>query len=198
MNPATVLTTSRLFIAPVFAYAFVGAVRGGLSLPLLWISFALAVCIELTDAFDGPLARRRKEVTDFGKIFDPICDSLSRQTVFLAFLLGGIIPLWMFLIFLYRDALMSFLRILCAVEGMVIAARVSGKLKAVFQAIATFTIITLLLAQAYSPGTIPGSLWGRHPGFWIMLPVALYILLSFFDYFIPYRKVFRRSMTPSG
>ena len=54
--------------------------------------------IELSDAFDGHVARSRNEVTDFGKLFDPAADSLSRQTIFLSFMVcaAHIIPLWMF------------------------------------------------------------------------------------------------------
>jgi CDP-diacylglycerol--glycerol-3-phosphate 3-phosphatidyltransferase len=170
----------------------------GMPVGFLWLALVFAVLIELSDAFDGMLARQRKEVTDFGKIFDPVCDSLSRQTVFLAFLISGIIPLWMFLVFLYRDSLMSFLRVMCAVDGTVVAARPSGKLKAVFQAFASFLIIGILLARVYGFGSIPETLWGRHTGFWIMLPVAIFTVLSFFDYLIPHRDVFKRRMVPAG
>ncbi len=196
MNPATLLTTSRLLWAPAFAYLFIASVRRGLQPLWLWMALLFAVLIELSDAFDGPLARRRREVTDFGKIFDPVCDSLSRQTVFLAFLLTGIIPLWMFLIFMYRDALMSFLRIMCAVDGAVIAARKSGKLKAVFQAAATFMVIALMLAKAHRLLYVPETLWGHSPGFWIMLFPAVFTLVSMFDYAIPNLHVLQRRMTP--
>jgi CDP-diacylglycerol--glycerol-3-phosphate 3-phosphatidyltransferase len=198
MNPATIVTTSRLLWAPAFAYLFIMSVRNDLHPLRLWLALLFAVLIELSDAFDGPLARYRREVTDFGKVFDPICDGLSRQTVFLAFLLADIIPLWMFLVFMYRDAIMSFLRIMCAVDGRVIAARLSGKAKAVLQALATFMVIALLLAKAHNIVHVPDMLWGRHPGFWIMLPVALFTFLSMFDYLMPNLHVLKRRMTPSG
>ncbi|MBD3391479.1 MAG: hypothetical protein GF418_05460 [Chitinivibrionales bacterium] len=198
MNPATVLTASRLLWAPAFAYLFVASVRSGLRPAWLWPALGFAALIELSDVFDGPLARMRKEVTDFGRIFDPICDSLSRQTVFLAFLLGGIIPLWMFLVFMYRDAMMSFLRIMCAVDGSVIAARKSGKMKAVLQAVATFAVIGILLVKAHGLTPVPDSVWRRHPGFWVMLPVAAFTLFSLFDYVIPNAHVLKRRMMPNA
>ena len=198
MNPATILTTSRLLWAPVFAYLFITSVRNNLSPIWLWLALVFAIFIELSDAFDGPIARSRKEVTDFGKIFDPICDSMSRQTVFLAFLLSGIIPLWMFLIFMYRDAMMSFLRIMCAVDGSVIAARISGKIKAILQAIAGFCVIAIALAHAYNLPQIPRTLWGQHPGFWIMLVTALFTFFSMFDYLIPNWHVLKKRMEPKG
>lgn len=197
MNPATIMTASRLLWAPVFAYLFIISVNNNLSPLYLWLALCFAAFIELSDAFDGVIARHRKEVTDFGKIFDPVCDSLSRQTVFLAFLMTGIIPLWMFLIFLYRDSLMSFLRVMCAVDGTVVAARKSGKLKAIFQAVATFLIIGLLIAESYGIKLFSeNEIWGRHIGFWIMLPVAIFTLLSFFDYLVPHGHVFKSRMVP--
>jgi CDP-diacylglycerol--glycerol-3-phosphate 3-phosphatidyltransferase len=198
MNPATILTTSRLVWAPAFAYLFIASVQNSLRPLWLWLALVFAVLIELSDVFDGPVARMRKEVTDFGKIFDPICDSLSRQTVFLAFLLSGIIPLWMFLIFMYRDAMMSFLRIMCAVDGSVIAARISGKIKAIIQAAASFCVIAISLAHAYNVQAIPDRLWGRHPGFWIMLAAALFTFFSMFDYLIPNWHVLKKRMMPKG
>jgi CDP-diacylglycerol--glycerol-3-phosphate 3-phosphatidyltransferase len=152
------------------------------------------VLIELSDLFDGMAARARNEVTDFGKVFDPIADSVSRQTVFISFMLSGIIPLWMYLIFFYRDAFMQLLRIVCASGGFVLAARKSGKLKAVLQGTATFCILAVILAQRLGAPWMPEHLWGRHPGYWIMLAVAVYTLLSVIDYIIPNRALIAKMM----
>ncbi len=197
MNLATMLTVSRVAVAPVFAYVFIsgyGNEQSGVA--WLWISLALLTLIELSDMFDGMVARSRKEVTDFGKVCDPIADSVSRQTVFIAFLLTGIIPLWMYLIFFYRDAFMQLLRIVCASNGIVQAARVSGKLKAVFQAIASYVIVGIILLNKYGIDIIPLQTGGYHTGFWVMLAVALYTAFSVIDYIIPNRHVFAKVMQP--
>jgi len=197
MNIATLLTASRVAIAPVFAFAFI---RGYASPGVSWIyaCAALALLIELSDLFDGMTARARGEVTDFGKIFDPVADSVSRQTVFISFLATGIIPFWMYLIFFYRDAFMQLLRIVCASSGVVLAARKSGKLKAVLQGVATFCVLAILLAQRGGAGWMPESVWGRHPGFWVMLVVAAYTLLSVIDYIIPNRALIGKMMRKKG
>jgi len=195
MNIATILTVSRVAIAPVFAYVFISGYSGD-GHAWMWIALALVILIELSDLFDGMVARARKEVTDFGKVCDPIADSVSRQTIFIAFMITGIIPLWMYLIFFYRDAFMQLLRIVCASNGVVQAARKSGKLKAVFQAVASFGVLLVVMLDRYGVGSIPMEYMGYHIGFWIMLFPAIYTLFSVIDYIIPNRAQFKKVMTP--
>jgi len=199
MNPAILVTASRLVIALFFSYFFVKATHNNLytaETVNLLLAIGCAILIEFSDAIDGTIARKKNEVTSFGKIFDPVCDSISRQTIFCTFMYVGIIPLWMFLIFLYRDALMSFIRIMCAINGAVIAAKLSGKLKAVFQAIGTFLVLLVVIVHTYTDGIIPETIWGMHPGFWIMVFPTLFTALSMFDYLIPNRHVIRKMMEP--
>jgi len=198
MNLATILTLSRVLIAPVFAYVFItGFSSSGTG--WIWVTIGLAALIELSDLLDGTVARSRKEVTDFGKVFDPIADSVSRQTVFISFMVSGIIPLWMYLIFFYRDAFMQLLRIVCASSGVVLAARKSGKAKAVLQGIATFGVIAVVaLQRIYQVQWLPDQIMGQHPGFWVMILPAVYTLLSVIDYIIPNRSLIRKMMTAKG
>ena len=144
MNLALLLTWSRLFLTPVFAVVFFQG--------YLWSrisAFLIVVLSELTDLFDGMAARRRGEVTDFGKILDPLADSVSRLTIFLCMAVefsagsGNRIAMYLVLLLLWRDSLVSTLRTVCAHRGVVVAARLSGKIKAVVQAIVIFTILVL-------------------------------------------------------
>jgi len=195
MNLATVLTTSRIVIAPIFAMVFIHGYRSD-STSVWWtyVCFGLAVLIELSDMFDGMAARARNQVTDFGKIYDPIADSVSRQTVFISFMCTGIIPLWMYLVFFYRDAFMQLLRIVCASGGYVLAARMSGKIKAVLQGIAAFSMLAVILAHQMKAPWMPEKVWGQHPGYWVMLVVAIYTLISVVDYVIPNRALIVKMM----
>lgn len=198
MNPAIALTFSRIVIAPFFAWSFIRSFDSPSPELWLWLSAALACCIELSDAFDGRLARARKQVTDFGRLFDPAADSISRQTIFLSFMVceAHIIPLWMFLLFLYRDAFLSVLRMWCAYHGIVLAARRAGKLKAVVQAIGAFLVLFVCISHAYHCPFIPSTLWGRHPGFWIMLVPAIVTVLSIYDYVVSNWKTVQSMMVP--
>jgi CDP-diacylglycerol---glycerol-3-phosphate 3-phosphatidyltransferase len=195
MNFPTLLTASRIIIAPFFAYAFVHGYAHQ-SVFWIWTAVALLVVSELTDAVDGSVARSRRQVTDFGKVFDPVADSISRLTAILSFLVCGIIPLWLFLVFFYRDSLLSLLRIVCASRGTVLAARQSGKAKAVLQAAGIFSVLAIVLLRIYDPSLMPSALWGFHPGFWVMLVPALVTVLSVFDYVMPNREAIVDMMRP--
>lgn len=99
----------------------------------------------MSDVIDGFLARRRKIVTDLGKILDPMADSITHILVFFTFTQGVIkIPLLLVFVFLYREFFIATLRTLCALKGIALAARKSGKIKAIMQAVVSFIIIMLL------------------------------------------------------
>ncbi len=198
MNPAMILTGSRLITGPLFYLFFLRAVPSGESINMGWLIAALiaATLLELSDAFDGMVARARNEVTALGKIFDPICDALSRQTMFLAFVMTGLIPVWIFFIFLYRDGLIYLFRIMMANEGTVMAAKWSGKFKAITQAVATFLIIGLMFLQAKG---VQIPVWGGlHLAFWIMITPAFFAIQSGLDYVLPNWQVIVKAATPEG
>ena len=210
MNIAVMFTLSRVIVAPVFACFFITGYRSDTPSYIV-AAVVCAILIELSDMFDGMIARGRGEVTDFGKVFDPVADSVSRQTVFISFMVSGIIPLWMYLVFFYRDAFMQLMRIVCASGGLVLAARMScmkasrsqllaarmsGKVKAVLQAIATFVVLIVVLADMHHLTWIPAQIAGKHTGFWVVGAVAVFTLLSVIDYIVPNRAILKKVLTP--
>lgn len=98
------------------------------SVVVLWLLFAL---IEVSDALDGALARKRDEVTALGKLLDPFSDVISRLTYFVCFVALGVMPTWIFIILMYREFGIVFLRLMMVQRNLVLAARLGGKLKAV-------------------------------------------------------------------
>ncbi len=119
----------------------------GISLVVLpYILLVLLSISELSDAFDGYLARKLHQVTDLGKLLDPMADSIYRISVFLTFTRPPInLPLLLVFIFLYRDSVISTLRTICALRGFALAARSTGKIKAVLQAVAIFVILFAMI-----------------------------------------------------
>jgi len=111
------------------------------------VCFLLSVVMELSDYFDGKLARWNKQTSDFGKLMDPFADSISRFTIFLCFLSAGWAPLWMVAIFFYRDVLVSMIRVFAMKQGVVLAARKSGKTKAWVQAVCIWLVLAVILVQ---------------------------------------------------
>jgi CDP-diacylglycerol--glycerol-3-phosphate 3-phosphatidyltransferase len=123
---------------------------------LPYLLMALCGLSELSDAFDGYFARKYNQVTDFGKILDPMADSMARISIFLTFTLEPVrLPIFLIFIFLYRDSVISTLRTICALKGFALAARRSGKIKAVLQAAATFFVLILMIPHAM--GTLSGD-----------------------------------------
>lgn len=139
MNIANLLTSLRIVLSPVFfVFAFLplwgGSGFAPVSVVALWVLF---IVIELTDLFDGITARALGIVSDLGKLLDPFSDVVSRLTYFIVFTAFSIMPVWMFTLILYREVGIIFVRMMMTREGIALAARAGGKLKAVLYAVST-------------------------------------------------------------
>ena len=145
------LTIGRIFISPVFLFFYLKYQQIGLSLNMLpFVLIFLLALSELSDFFDGFIARKFNLVTELGKILDPMADSITRLTILLTFTQGFIrLPLLLVFVFVYRDAMISTLRTVCAFRGVTLAARTSGKIKAVLQAASIFAILILMIPYAW-------------------------------------------------
>lgn len=145
MRLANLITFSRILLSPVFFCVFYIPRWFGtsslVSLIFLWFLFGI---IEVTDLIDGKVARKLDQTSDTGKLLDPFADSLSRLTYFLCFFIAGIMEVWIFLILLYRDLSVSFVRLLMSRRGVVMGARLSGKLKAWVYAISGVVGLAML------------------------------------------------------
>ena len=106
--------------------------------------YALA-CI--TDALDGRIARSRNLITDFGKFMDPIADKLLVMSALIVLTAQGRMPDWACILMLAREFLVSGFRLVAVEGGRVIAAGPLGKLKTVFQMLATIALMLLAPAQ---------------------------------------------------
>lgn len=109
--------------------------------------FALTVFILacLTDLFDGLIARRGGEITNLGKLMDPIADKLLVLGGFLVFVDKGIVPAWMVVVILIRESLITGIRITAATKGIVLSAERGGKYKTASQMFAIFFITIFLI-----------------------------------------------------
>lgn len=150
MNLANYLTISRLLASPVFIFVYV--YHENLSIPytaLPFVLLALFLITELSDLIDGYIARKYQQVTDFGKIVDPMADSVFRSAMFLAFTQGTVdLPVFFVFILFYRDSIIGSLRTICAMQGKVLAARFSGKLKSLILALCSLAIILLMIPHS--------------------------------------------------
>jgi len=156
------------------------------SVLLPYVLLILLGISELSDAFDGYLARRYNQVTDLGKVLDPMADSIARISVFLTFTVEPVkLPVPLIFIFLYRDSVVSTLRTICALKGLALAARISGKIKAVIQAIAAFIIILMMIP--HSLGYLSTSTLHLISSVIVSI-AALYTIFSGIDYIYANRQ----------
>lgn len=139
---ANYLTLSRIVLAGGFA-AVVAAGSRELGPGTLTALLALAVAIELTDMFDGIVARRSGTAGPLGGLLDPLADSLSRLTVYFAMALAGWVTIAVPLVMAGRDIVVAYTRIFQAAGGGKTSARISGKIKAIVQGVGVFAILVL-------------------------------------------------------
>jgi len=168
-NVPNVLTTIRLLLAVV---VFV-------LLPLHYFAAALVVFIlaASTDWVDGYWARRFGQVTQVGRIFDPFVDKIiiCGVFIFLAAEEGSRIVPWMAVVVVAREMLVTALRGFIEQSGGDFSAKMSGKLKMVFQCIAAGASMFALI---YVYGEKPQPVWLE----WgLLISVWLAVLLTIYS-----------------
>lgn len=194
MSLAHYFTLLRILISPAFPILYLEYEWFGIPLKALpyILLFLLCVC-ESSDLIDGIVARRRNQVTDLGKVLDPMADSITRISLFLTFTQGFLaLPLIIVLIFLYRDFFISTLRTLCALRGIALAARFSGKMKAVIQAIALFLILLMMIP--YTQGQLSLETF-RQISIFAVSVAAFYAVISAVDYFYANRLFIKKALS---
>jgi len=192
MNLANKLTTLRLVLAPVFFVIYLlpsffpsWFLHGsGWTVPVLLFIF---IGSQITDLLDGIAARRRNETSDFGRLFDPFADTLMQLTCFLCFVVDGFFPAILFLIIIYREFGILFIRNIMLKKGITMGARLGGKIKTVTYIVAGgAALLTICLQRlALFEFIIPYFKIGANIIFMISVAVSV---ISFIDYFIIYRK----------
>jgi CDP-diacylglycerol--glycerol-3-phosphate 3-phosphatidyltransferase len=191
MTTADKLTASRLVLAPVFfaVYRLGAAIP---PVPYVAILWGLFLVIEVSDLFDGLAARSTGTVSDFGKLFDPYADVFARLTYFACFALDGIMPAWVFMLVLYREFSINFLRLLLVQRGVAMGARKGGKLKsATYMVAGSLSLIFVSIAKL---GVLPSVSQPLSAALYAVYSLAaLLAVVSFVDYFIQFRKITGRS-----
>jgi CDP-diacylglycerol--glycerol-3-phosphate 3-phosphatidyltransferase len=150
MKVSNKFTLARLVFAPVFFLLYNIPIWTG-NKTLAFISACLMIpsliVMELTDYWDGHYARKHNEVSDLGKLFDPFADVMLNLTVFISAMhsfdarIGSYMPVWIFILIMYREFCQNFLRLLAVRHGVAIAARKGGKVKTVFYIISGFFML---------------------------------------------------------
>ena len=127
-----------------------------LGVPRHIAGLALFLFASFTDFLDGHLARSRNQVSKLGKLLDPLADKLLISAALVALVENHLAPAWATVIIIGREFAVTGLRAIAADEGVVIAAKLSGKIKMWAQVLA---IAFLIVAGAQ--GNPPISPFGQ-------------------------------------
>jgi CDP-diacylglycerol---glycerol-3-phosphate 3-phosphatidyltransferase len=136
LNLPNFLTLLRIVAVPVIVVALLDETPNGDALAAA--VFALAA---FTDGLDGYIARRRKAVTTFGKLMDPLADKLLIVAALISLVSLDRLAAWVAMVIIARELAVTGLRAVAAEQGVVIAASWLGKVKTALQIAAVFALI---------------------------------------------------------
>lgn len=160
MTTATKITLSRIVLIPLIIFFYLS---GTFIMNSFFIQYGKLIAVLLfivaaaTDWVDGYVARKYNQISDMGKLLDPIADKMLVYTGFILIAvdfaiihgINSIIPAWFivvaFVATLGRDLIVNALRMVASEKGVVIAADNVGKLKSVLQ----FIAISLLMFWSF-------------------------------------------------
>ncbi len=158
------ITYIRILLIPVFVIFLLMEIPYG-----DYIAAFIFIILSLSDALDGYIARKRQQITSVGKILDPIADKLLISTALIALI--GRIELWMVVVIIARELIITIARIFFLPKRIVISASYLGKIKTITQIIA---VLAVILNMPFN--------W------WFMLVAVIITVASGLDYLIKIGK----------
>ena len=202
-----ILTLCRIGLTPVIA--LLPFINGYIPKLIAFVVFLIAA---ISDIYDGRLARERDEITDIGKLLDPLADKLLLIATLVPIYWittyrmqeygipwWGNVPLWVAVILIGREVLMTVFRQVAKKRGVVIAAASAGKIKTIIQdvfigaTIAWFAWKDMALAFGWETGWF-GRLWERFHGTVVAITLGVTVLITVYSlgvYIYKYRTLFR-------
>lgn len=122
------LTVLRIILTPIFFILF-------LSEDILLKQIALGVFLlaAISDWYDGWLARKFNYITNWGRVWDPLADKILTSAAFIALVILGIVELWMVIIIILRDFIITGLRLFADYRNISFPTSIYAKWKTFIQ-----------------------------------------------------------------
>ncbi len=202
-----ILTVARIALAPVIA--LLPFIRGWIPKLIAFVVFLVAA---ISDIYDGRLARERGEITDLGKLLDPLADKLLLVATLIPIYWitrypmrqyeipwWGNLPLWVAILLIGREVAMTAFRYLAKRRGVIIAAAGAGKMKTIVQdvfigaTILWFAWKDMRVSFGWESGWL-GAFWERFHGTVVAATLGGAVLLTAYSlvvYIYRYRRLFR-------
>ncbi len=191
MNTPNKLSLLRIIIVPFMMFFYLATFIDP------WgkiVAVALFIIAALTDMLDGKIARKTGQITDLGKLLDPIADRLLYNMGFLLIVIDETIPhpygVICFAILLFRDFIIDGIRQVAASKNVVVQAFWSGKIKAILHD----THIPMFMFYA-ATSTFEGAFWNVFNPilFWVAVAILVAAMIvtiwSIFDYTLRTKSV---------
>jgi CDP-diacylglycerol--glycerol-3-phosphate 3-phosphatidyltransferase len=103
----------------------------------------------VTDLYDGYIARKYSSATQLGKFLDPLADKILMSAAFISFVILDLVPLWMVIIVILRDFIVTGIRILMNSRNLTMETRKSAKTKTGVQVGVVCFILLYLITQRW-------------------------------------------------
>jgi len=138
VNLPNVLTVVRILLVPALVVALLAETgRGDI------IAAAVFAVASLTDMVDGYLARSRGQITNFGKLMDPVADKLLVIAALISLVSLERLDAWVAMVIIAREFAVTATRMAATQQGVVIASNWWGKAKTIVQVFAIFFLIAM-------------------------------------------------------
>jgi CDP-diacylglycerol--glycerol-3-phosphate 3-phosphatidyltransferase len=138
LNIPNALTMLRIVAVPVVVVALLGEIENG----DLWAGIVFTAAA-FTDGLDGWIARRKGDVTTFGKLMDPLADKLLVVAALISLVSLDRLQAWIAMVIIARELAVTGLRAVAVEYGVVVAASWLGKLKTALQVAAIIALIAV-------------------------------------------------------
>lgn len=145
MNLPNKLTLSRIILTPFYLAAMI------IDFDYHYlVAAAIFIIASFTDFLDGKIARKNNLITTFGKLCDPLADKMLTTAALLAFMQLGLCNIWIIMIVLTREFLVTSFRLVASAQGVVIPAGIWGKLKTASQMVfSIFIMIAIYFVEHF-------------------------------------------------
>jgi len=143
-NYPNLLTLFRILLTPLFLYFLFTRYQFFEILALL-----IFIVASVTDAYDGYVARKYSSVTKLGKFLDPLADKILMSAAFISFVILDLIPLWMVILVISRDFIVTGIRILMSSQNQTMITRKSAKAKTGVQIGVVCFILVYIITQRW-------------------------------------------------
>lgn len=178
MNAANIITLVRFVLIPVYIVFFM--LGGGWA---MWVAVGVFALAAISDKLDGYIAKKYNQVTELGKIIDPLADKLLVFSAMTLFCAQGLMHPIALLLIIARELVITSFRVVVAAApgGKVVGASFSGKLKTVVQLVAIIVILVLPLLPGLGIGFFEGHrILISNILSWVMAAITV---ISGIDYF---------------